>query len=64
MVDGPRDVAGPAGDRWLAGARGLVHQGPDGPTQVGDPTWDLSRVILVPNAIHAAGKSGVITLTP
>ncbi len=59
-IDGPRDVAGPAGDRWFAGQAGLAHVGADGPTRVGDATWDLSRVILASGSAYAGGKSGVV----
>jgi hypothetical protein len=59
-IDGARDVAGPAGDRWFAGTAGLAYVGAEGPTRVGDATWDLTRVILVAGSAYAGGESGVV----
>lgn len=63
-IDGPRDIAGPAGDRWVAGKAGLTYIGAEGPTRVGDEALDLSRVILVAGAAYAGGRSGVLVASP
>jgi hypothetical protein len=59
-IAGPRDVAGPAADRWIAGDGGLAHLEGAGFASVGDPTWRLTRVIVTPQGVVAGGPAGVV----
>ncbi len=62
-VKGPRDVAGAAGDRWIAGEGGLAHEEDGAFARVGDGSWSFVRVLLAGSGVVAGGASGVVRVS-
>jgi len=58
-IPGPRDVAGPLGNRYLVGDGGLVYLGASGARRIGEAGLSAARVILIGDHIVAAGPAGV-----
>lgn len=63
-IRAPRDVFGPRGDRWIAGAGGLAHEEGGRYARVGDASWSLLRVVPTSGGVVAAGPSGVVRARP
>ena len=61
-VAGPRDVAGPAGNRWVSGDGGLAHFEGARWSRVGDAGVRLRRWISTPGGGLVAGRSGVFAV--
>lgn len=61
-VVGPRDVAGPREDRWVAGDGGLAHVEGGTQVRVGDAALRLRRWIRTPTGGLAGGPSGVFAV--
>jgi hypothetical protein len=61
-IAGPRDIAGPARDRWICGDGGLAHGEGDAFARVGDAALRLSRWIPTKDGGLTGGPSGVFAV--
>ncbi len=58
-VPGPRDVAGPVGNRYIVGDGGMAHLGANGARSIGEPASPMGRVLLIDDHVVASGPGGV-----
>ena len=61
-VRGPRDVAGPVGNRYVVGDEGIAHLGAKGARRIGEAAISLARVLLIEDHVVAAGPAGVFMI--
>lgn len=63
-VDGPRDVAGPAGARWVGGDGGLAHEEDGTFVRPAGVVRPVVRVLPTATGCVVAGKEGVVVVGP